>query len=64
MLDPGQKLGDFGAARNLDASGEAMSVKGTPAYMAPEQWEARRQSAATDQYSLAVGRRYFFIFDL
>ncbi len=51
---------DFGLAAEVRSSMSRVSLRGhvgssgTPAYMAPEQWEAQRQSAATDQYSLAV----------
>ncbi len=54
------QLLDFGLAAEVRSSMSRESLhghagsSGTPAYMAPEQWEARRQSAATDQYSLAV----------
>ena len=54
------QLLDFGLAAEVRSSMSRVSLRGhtgssgTPAYMAPEQWEARRQSAATDQYSLAV----------
>jgi eukaryotic-like serine/threonine-protein kinase len=59
------QLADFGIAKLLRASSETLSVRGTPFYMAPEQWEGRAEPA-TDQYSLAVmayeflaGRRPF-----
>ncbi len=54
------QLLDFGLAAEVRASMSRVSLRGhvgssgTPDYMAPEQWEARHQSAATDQYSLAV----------
>ena len=54
------QLLDFGLAAEVRSSMSRVSLRGhagtsgTPAYMAPEQWEARRQSAATDQYALAV----------
>jgi formylglycine-generating enzyme required for sulfatase activity len=58
--EPHVQLLDFGLAAEVRSSMSRVSLRGhvgssgTPAYMAPEQWEARRQSAATDQYSLAV----------
>ena len=58
--EPHVQLLDFGLAAEVRSSMSRMSLRGhagssgTPAYMAPEQWEAKRQSAATDQYSLAV----------
>ena len=54
------QLLDFGLAAEVHSSMSRVSLRGhagssgTPAYMAPEQWEARPQSAATDQYALAV----------
>ena len=54
------QLLDFGLAAEVRSSMSRVSMRGhagtsgTPAYMAPEQWEAMRQSAATDQYALAV----------
>ena len=54
------QLLDFGLAAEVRSSMSRVSLRGhagssgTPAYMAPEQWEARPQSAATDQYALAV----------
>ena len=42
---------DFGLA---DESGQQFDKAGTPAYMAPEQWQKQQQTAATDQYALAV----------
>ena len=60
------KVLDFGIARMLEQEGDTMShVMGTPAYMAPEQLEARA-TTASDQWALAVvmvemitGRRPF-----
>ncbi len=57
---PRVQLLDFGLAAEIRSSMSRVSRKGhlgssgTPSYMAPEQWEARSQSPATDQYSLAV----------
>jgi eukaryotic-like serine/threonine-protein kinase len=47
-------LSDFGVAKlSTMTSNTSQSVRGTPTYMAPEQWEGRAVPA-TDQYSLAV----------
>lgn len=52
-------LTDFGIARIME-SGESTKltqtgvVMGTPAYMAPEQWQARPIDARTDLYALGV----------
>jgi serine/threonine-protein kinase len=50
---------DFGLADEIRTSLSRTSqvkldISGTPAYMAPEQWQGHRQTAATDQYALAV----------
>ena len=51
---PDLLLTDFGIAKFTGATATAsQTVRGTPAYMAPEQWEGR-PVAATDQYALAV----------
>ena len=51
---PDLLLADFGVAKSLSATSTlSQSVRGTPAYMAPEQWEGTPVSA-TDQYALAV----------
>jgi len=53
---PGQlklQLADFGIARLQKTSEESLSVRGTPFYMAPEQWDGQAV-LETDQYSLAV----------
>jgi len=51
---PDLLLTDFGIAKFTSATATAsQTVRGTPAYMAPEQWEGR-PVAATDQYALAV----------
>ena len=53
-LPPDLLLSDFGVARLFSAtSSVSQSVRGTPTYMAPEQWEGE-PVPATDQYSLAV----------
>lgn len=51
---PDLLLADFGIAKFTTATATAsQSVRGSPAYMAPEQW-AGQPVAATDQYALAV----------
>ncbi|HEY0752357.1 MAG TPA: protein kinase [Ktedonobacteraceae bacterium] len=47
-------VSDFGIARLSNmTSGASQSIRGTPGYMAPEQW-AGTPLAASDQYALAV----------
>ena len=53
------RLLDFGLAAELRSSmgrvsREIRDTSGTRPYMAPEQWEGRKQGPATDQYALAV----------
>ena len=53
------KVLDFGLAAQIHTSMNRVSAanqgtSGTAPYMAPEQWCGRRQTAATDQYALAV----------
>jgi serine/threonine protein kinase len=51
---PDLLLSDFGLAKLMNATSSAsQNVRGTPAYMAPEQWSGTA-AAASDQYSLAV----------
>ncbi len=53
---PGQlnlQLADFGVAKFMTTTNESQNIRGTPAYMAPEQWEGH-PVPATDQYALAV----------
>jgi len=50
---------DFGLADEIREGMSRVSqvtfdTSGTPAYKAPEQWKGHRQTAATDQYELAV----------
>ncbi|HLX41521.1 MAG TPA: protein kinase [Ktedonobacteraceae bacterium] len=47
-------LADFGVARYTSATtNDSQTIRGTPGYMAPEQWEGH-PVPATDQYALAV----------
>src|SRR6266487_6047796 len=51
---PDLLLTDFGIAKlSMLTSRASQSIRGTPTYMAPEQWEGR-PVPATDQYALAV----------
>src|SRR5579872_2643641 len=51
---PNLLLADFGIAKTLSATSSAsQSVRGTPAYMPPEQWDGH-PVYASDQYALAV----------
>ncbi|HLZ58719.1 MAG TPA: serine/threonine-protein kinase [Ktedonosporobacter sp.] len=51
---PDLLLADFGIAKFYTATAShSQSVRGTPAYMAPEQWRGRAVPA-TDQYALAI----------
>ena len=47
------QLADFGVAKAMLMSSESQVIRGTPTYMAPEQWEGS-PVPATDQYALAV----------
>jgi len=48
------KLGDFGIARELSKSGRAMSMRGTPLYMAPEVMRGEKYDASVDIYALGL----------
>jgi serine/threonine protein kinase len=51
---PDLLLTDFGIAKlSMLTTRSSQSIRGTPTYMAPEQWEGR-PVPATDQYALAV----------
>src|SRR6266567_2358061 len=51
---PDLMLADFGVAKSASATASvSQTVRGTPAYMAPEQWEGT-PVPATDQYALAM----------
>jgi serine/threonine protein kinase len=51
---PDLLLSDFGIAKLTSATASAsQSVRGTPTYMAPEQWDGH-PVAASDQYALAI----------
>lgn len=51
-------LVDFGVAKLTNAAlASSQSVRGTPAYMAPEQWNGEINTA-TDQYALAIMTYY------
>lgn len=51
---PDVLLADFGIAKSATATASTSQViRGTPTYMAPEQWKGQPESA-TDQYALAV----------
>jgi len=51
---PDLLLADFGIAKLITiASSDSLSIRGTPIYMAPEQWESHAVPAS-DQYALAV----------
>jgi serine/threonine protein kinase len=47
------QLADFGVAKLLATTSENQEIRGTPLYMAPEQWIGQA-TPATDQYALAV----------
>jgi serine/threonine-protein kinase len=60
LLDKSQNafLTDFGIAKLLDDSGSALTqtgiMMGTPAYMAPELWDAQLADARSDLYALGI----------
>lgn len=47
------QLTDFGVAKLLTTTSDSLIIRGTPLYMAPEQWEGRTVPAS-DQYALAI----------
>jgi serine/threonine protein kinase len=47
------QLVDFGVAKFMTTSNESQTIRGTPMYMAPEQWQGQ-PCPETDQYALAV----------
>src|SRR5947209_4278808 len=54
LNQPYLQLSDFGVAKlSSMTSNSSQAVRGTPSYMAPEQWEGNAVPA-TDQYALAV----------
>src|SRR6266568_1244539 len=51
---PDLLLADFGVSKSTSAAATvSQSIRGTPTYMAPEQWEGT-SVPATDQYALAI----------
>jgi eukaryotic-like serine/threonine-protein kinase len=51
---PDLLLADFGIAKfTMATMGESQTIRGTPAYMAPEQWSGN-PVPASDQYALAI----------
>jgi eukaryotic-like serine/threonine-protein kinase len=51
---PNVQLADFGVAKFTSATANtSQAIRGTPTYMAPEQWEGH-PTPASDQYALAV----------
>ena len=47
------QLADFGIAKFMTTTDKSQEIRGTPRYMAPEQWD-NHPTPATDQYALAV----------
>lgn len=54
----GPRVVDFGIARVLDATATAARIVGTPAYMAPEQFNGAGVSPATDMFAWACTMVY------
>ncbi len=52
--DGSTKLADFGVSRELNQSGMARSMVGTPLFMAPEVLEGEAYSAVADVWSLGI----------
>jgi serine/threonine protein kinase len=64
--DPGRlnlQLADFGVAKFMMRTSQSQIIRGTPMYMAPEQWEGH-PVPATDQYALAVMAYYCYDYRL
>lgn len=53
------KLGDFGISRQLEGTGEGLSIKGTYGYMAPEVYFGKPYDTRADIYSLGMVLYYF-----
>ncbi|MFS2295161.1 MAG: serine/threonine protein kinase, partial [Actinomadura sp.] len=59
LAEGGVKICDFGISRSADATGRLTAtggMLGTPAYMAPEQYEGRPADARTDLYAFGCTR--------
>jgi Tol biopolymer transport system component len=56
LTKTGLKVLDFGLAKSVvdPVASVESTVAGTPAYMAPEQWEGKRADARTDIYALGL----------
>lgn len=48
------KLGDFGIAREVSEKSRSMSMRGTPAYLAPEIARGKKYNSNVDIYSLGI----------
>ena len=55
LYAPGSlKVTDFGVARDLESTTTSSRLIGTPAYIAPEQWEGQKATAKSDLWALGV----------